>query len=382
MSRTYHTAILVTNRTDYFSNHDMLSGIHEGLTALGIAAELFIVEPDGRDLGPFMERIEAAAESDFLVDLNAKMRFESTKSVKKFSFITDHPAVMLEYLAATPPGNVFGYVDRNHLDFHAAIGLPQRCVFFPHGGPPPDPAPLAMAKRDIGALFIGRLDGPSRLGDLKDSLKGTPKLVIDVIIETALAAADGAALWRAFTNACEGRGIAPLDFDAAGISAAITAAGAFAEARNRRRMLEALNGIPLTHVGHVADGFFDRPPGSVTFMGERPFDECLDLMKRSRLVLNSLSVFPQGSHERIWYGMAAGAAVITDPSTFVNEDFTDRENIMFWPSDPADGALMAAEALADPGRLDEMAAAAMPLYAAKHTWASRAGIIERAINGS
>jgi hypothetical protein len=46
-----------------------------------------------------------------------------------------------------------------------------------------------MVKRDIGAVFIGRLAGPARLGDLKDSLKGTPKLMLDVIIEAALAAA-------------------------------------------------------------------------------------------------------------------------------------------------------------------------------------------------
>ncbi len=382
MDRIYHTAILVTNRTDYFSNHEMLSGIHQGLTALGIAAELFIVAPDGHDLAPFMERMAAAGPKTFLIDLNAKMRFEATKSFKKFSFVTDHPAVMLEYLAGAPSGNVFGYVDRGHLDFHAALGLPQESVFFPHGGPVPDLSPRPMADRDIGALFIGRLEGPPRIEALKNSLKGTPKLAIDVIIETALAAAAGEPLWRAFAKACEAHGIEPLDFDSAGISAAITAAGAFAEASNRRRVLEALDGLPVTHVGRVADGFFERTPGTVTFMGERPFDECVSLMKRSRLVLNSLSVFPQGSHERIWYGMAAGAVVVTDPSTFVAEDFTHRENILFWPADPADSALMAAAALADPGRLDEMAAAAMPVYAAKHTWASRAEIIDRAINGA
>ncbi|HEC90982.1 MAG TPA: hypothetical protein ENI55_04885, partial [Alphaproteobacteria bacterium] len=209
MSRDYHTAILVTNRTDYFSNHDMLSGIHRGLTALGIEAELFIVAPDGHDLTPFMERMAAAGAKTFLIDLNAKMRFESTKPFKKFSFVTDHPAVMLEFLAATPPGNVFGYVDRSHMDFHAAIGLPQTCVFFPHGGPPPDRTPLPMAKRDIGALFIGRLEGPSRIDALKDSLKGTPKLAIDVIIETALAAVADEPLWRAFTDACRDHGMEP-----------------------------------------------------------------------------------------------------------------------------------------------------------------------------
>jgi len=381
-ARSFDSAVLVTNRTDYFSNHHMLACLHDGLPEFGIRSELFIVEPDGSDLGPFMARLAAAGERTFLVDLNGKMRFESTKAFRKFSFVTDHPAVMLEYIKDTPAGCVMGYVDRSHLEFHAALGLPQKCVFFPHGGPQPEAHPLPMGSRDIGLLFLGRLQGPSRIGALRESLVGSAEVVIDLVAETAEAAADGAVLFSAFAEACGKRGIDPLDFDANGISSAITAASAFAESHNRLKVLTALKDQPVHVVGDVSEDFFGRTPENFVFHGKKSFGDSCALMGRSRLVLNSVTVFPQGSHERIWYAMAAGAVVVTDPSGFVGEDFTGGETILFWPGEEKAIGEMAADALADLARLDAMAAAAGPVYAANHTWKKRAAIVIDAVNGN
>jgi len=290
-SRAFDTAVLVTNRTDYFSNHHMLSGLHDGLMGLGINSELFIVVPDGSDLAPFMERMAAAGERTFLVDLNAKMRFSSTKAFRKFSFVTDHPAVMMEYISDTPAESVMGYVDRSHLDFHSKRGLPQQCVFFPHGGPEPAGDPLPMGSRDIELLFIGRLQGPSTISALRESLAGSAEVVIDLVVETGCAAADGAVLYSAFTDACGKRGINPADFDANGISAAITAASAFAESHNRRKVLAALKDQAVHVVGDVNAGFFDHTPDNFVFHGEKSFeDSFLENLERQCSLVDRVSL--------------------------------------------------------------------------------------------
>jgi glycosyltransferase involved in cell wall biosynthesis len=94
-----------------------------------------------------------------------------------------------------------------------------------------------------------------------------------------------------------------------------------------------------------------------------------------------VSVFPDGSHERIWYGMAKGCAIATDFSRFMAEDFSAGESILFWPEDAREIAEMVTAAVADPDRLREITAAAGSVYAAKHTWRKRVRIIDEALNG-
>ncbi len=387
--RTFDKAILVTNKTQYHSHQAMLTGLHEGLVSIGINSRLFLVNMDGSDLGGFMESLAAATaaspESTFLMDINGRMRLPASRGLKKFSFMIDHPYAHLERIADLSPADIIGYVDRSHLNMLNALGVGQGAVFLPHGGPSVNANPKPMKERRIDLLFIGRLERSPRREDLTEGLAGNTPQVRDIVIETAEEAAGGKPLFDVFCAACKRRSVDFRDFGTEGLGTALRAAHHWAEARGRYLLFKNLGanlGDRQVHiVGKVDRDFLDTVPDGFNFLGERPFDECLDLMANSKILLNSVTVFPQGSHERIWYGMAAGAAVITDPSTFVAEDFTDRENIMFWPSDPADSAPMVACALADPGRLDEMAAAAAPLYAAKHTWASRASIIDRALNG-
>ena len=54
-------------------------------------------------------------------------------------------------------------------------------------------------------------------------------------------------------------------------------------------------------------------------------------MARSKIVLDATSKFPHGAHERIWYGMAEGAAILTDRSTYMEQDFTHGADILFLP---------------------------------------------------
>ncbi len=92
-----------------------------------------------------------------------------------------------------------------------------------------------------------------------------------------------------------------------------------------------------------------------------PADHPRDLVERQ------VTVFPDGSHERIWYGMAMGCAIATDFSRYLAENFSAGESILFWPKDGREIAEMAAAAVADLDHLREMTAAAGAVYAAKHT---------------
>ncbi|MCP5366077.1 MAG: glycosyltransferase family 1 protein [Hyphomicrobiales bacterium] len=381
-ARRYDRALLITNKAANHAHTGILAGLHHGLRARGIESRLFIVEQDGRDLGPFVAAVEqakaTAPDRTFLLDLNGKMRFALTKELKKVSALIDHPFAHFEPLFDAPADALIGYLDRSHREILDAVGLPQAKAFLPHGGPNPDPDPLPLDERPLPALFVGRLETSPRIADLRAGLAGNPDIVRDIVLETAEAAAARVPLYTGFAAACRARGIGPDAFDLAGMAEALHRASDWAEAQHRHRVLTGLGGIEIHHVGAVARDFFAAAPDNVVFHGARPFATCVEMMGRARAVLNSVTVFPDGSHERVWYAMAAGAAVVTDPSAFVAETFTDGENILVWPDGDLAGL---AATLADAGRLQAIAAAAAPVYAAHHTWTHRAAVIDRALNG-
>jgi hypothetical protein len=107
-------------------------------------------------------------------------------------------------------------------------------------------------------------------------------------------------------------------------------------------------------------------------------------MGRAKIVLDTTCKFPRGSHERIWYGMAEGAALLADHSHFVARDFRDGHEILCLPRKPIGrGELDHLRGLIEePRRLQRIAEAAAPIYAAKHRWKERARLIDAAINGA
>lgn len=69
--------------------------------------------------------------------------------------------------------------------------------------------------------------------------------------------------------------------------------------------------------------------GHVTVHDAVEFPEALDLMSKSKFVLNSFPSFSYGVHERVLYGMACGAVVVTNKNDFIESEFTEEELLTF-----------------------------------------------------
>lgn len=61
-----------------------------------------------------------------------------------------------------------------------------------------------------------------------------------------------------------------------------------------------------------------------------PFQEALEVMKDSKIVLNSYPWVKYGAHERLFTTIACGAQPITTENTFLKETFTDGKDIAFY----------------------------------------------------
>lgn len=60
------------------------------------------------------------------------------------------------------------------------------------------------------------------------------------------------------------------------------------------------------------------------------YEKGIEIMKDSKIVLNSFSKNKEGGHDRIFNGFAAGALVFTNENIFMKESFQDEQNILFY----------------------------------------------------
>lgn len=113
---------------------------------------------------------------------------------------------------------------------------------------------------------------------------------------------------------------------------------------------------------------------NVHYGGRVSPEEILDKMEESRIVLNTLPWFRDGSHERVFNAMLCGAAAVSETSRYLEETLPPDAWVSFDLSLESLSALPGriAGLLSDEGRLQAIASAGQELAEACHTWKDRA----------
>lgn len=69
---------------------------------------------------------------------------------------------------------------------------------------------------------------------------------------------------------------------------------------------------------------------NVTIHPAVTFDESLEILKQSKICLNSMPFFKNGTHERIFTGLACGALPITTDNIWIRDNFEHDQNILIY----------------------------------------------------
>lgn len=101
--------------------------------------------------------------------------------------------------------------------------------------------------------------------------------------------------------------------------------------------------------------------------------EVLAMMSHSKLVLNTLTWFKAGFHDRIPNAMLSHAALITDESSYINERFLEngKEMVHFSLSEISTLPDTINELLRDDGKRNEMAENGYEKALKEDTWEAR-----------
>ena len=111
---------------------------------------------------------------------------------------------------------------------------------------------------------------------------------------------------------------------------------------------------------------------NLVILGKVGAKEVFPYMLRSKIVLNTLTWFKAGSHDRIPNGMLAGAAVVTDDSDYLREAFKNGECVRFPLSDIMKLPETVDELLSDEPRRKALSGKGYDSAVKNHTWEQRA----------
>lgn len=103
--------------------------------------------------------------------------------------------------------------------------------------------------------------------------------------------------------------------------------------KDRVELIRAIKGVQI-HIVGVGSERWKKSLGNasnIIYHSPVTYDQAINLMKQSKIVLNSCPKIKNGAHERILAGLACGALVITNDNLFVHENFKAGESILYYP---------------------------------------------------
>ncbi len=142
------------------------------------------------------------------------------------------------------------------------------------------------------------------------------------------------------------------------------------------KLLDAAN-IPITIYGKKKTPLDLE---NLHFNDEVPFQETLNLMSRSKIVLNISPMFNHGIHERVLSAMGAGAVSLTNQSTYAEEQFIDGKDLFFYDWDKLEALPeMINDLLAQDQYLQDVAQAGRENALNNHRWIHRVPLLKKAL---
>lgn len=102
------------------------------------------------------------------------------------------------------------------------------------------------------------------------------------------------------------------------------------------------------------------------------FEESLDIVADSKISLNVMPWFKEGSHDRVYTAMLCGAICLTDSSSYLTEQCEDGEHLVYYSLEEMERLPeLVKSVLEDDARAETIAKQGQKLARERHTWRHR-----------
>lgn len=319
------------------------------------------------------------------LDLQSDENVWEAYCIPYVDILMDHPFHYGKPIENAPSTAILLCVDRNHVKyirrFYKNIS---RVDFLPHAGVELGSKHKPLKDRNIDVLYAGALpiytvakmipdlnsipevDGAAMAQEVLGELVRHPEKTTEAAIESYIQSKRGDISDERLKEI-----IVQMRF-------LDSYATSFFREQSVRILVE--NGIRVTAYGTGWDQCEWSDNSYLTYGGKVLAPQILPLMNDSKIVLNTMTWFKAGAHDRIFNGMLSGAAVVTDDSTYLRREFTDgRELSMFALSEIATLPERVFDLFGHMERAQQMADCGYQAAKENHMWKNRAEYIEEVI---
>lgn len=299
--------------------------------------------------------------------------------IPHIAYLVDSPSQFVQL--ATCTRTVVSCIDRSFCDFFRGIKKPH-VLFLPHGVDPNLAAkPDQPRKYDI-TMFASCIDYVA----IEQNWKQYPPALQSALVDAAaLALRSGNQSYvQLFVEAFDRHlrtkgGVDPRQID---FTAILQELEDYINAKERVELLKAIHCAPVHVFGSADEALWKKLLGldysHITFHPEIPFEEALEIMKESRIILNNSPKFRFGAHERVFSALACGAAVVTSDSVFLKETFNDE--LIFYKGGEEEAVNKSVkDLLTNETKRADMAARGRVITMNNHTWDHRAEVLLKAL---
>lgn len=302
------------------------------------------------------------------------------------NILVDHPVCYLQELQMAPKKTVAICVDKNHVHFiKRYFSNIMATHFVPHGGMLWKKEQISWQERDIDVLYAGGLPRDVAAGYIPQNLNEICGINSEELCDkvlTALITNTKCTLETAIENYFRKQQIEVADEQLLQYIRLFRFLDVYAISYYRERAIKLLieNGIHVTLYGPGWEKCEWISHPNLEYHPNVPPEEILTLMGRAKIVLNSMPNFKNGSHERIFNGMLAGAVVVSDTSRYLEEE-AEGKNFLYLYELKKQHELpeMITHILEHPQDAKQMTERAYKVAVEHHTWQKRAQKIEEYI---
>ncbi len=296
-----------------------------------------------------------------------------------WTFLVDHPFHHNSRLKQINDNVMVSCIDRRHVEYIDRYykNIPWTC-FMPHGGITGEAFHrIPYTERKYGVILMGSLGNIDEINSRIKMIESELEEIAVPVIEGALKDLSSDLEHLVYDRMSE-IGIPCDDATFTDIMEFLNPIDTLRRYHKRSMLVDSLaeQGIPIDIWGNGWDGFkSDKYSGLINVHDNVSYNEAKLIMRDARIILSDLPLFHDGSHERVFAAMQSGAISVSDRSIYLEECFTDGENIIFYEAGEVEElASRIRDILSDPSGAQKIINSA-DMLADDHTWQSRAAAI-------
>ena len=308
----------------------------------------------------------------------------NSRNIPCISFLIDHPYHHNVRLLNAVDRQIVITIDRRHVDYlNKYYPNIKYALFIPHGGSKSNLSNKPFDDRRYDISFLGSYSDSAKNLDSMNNYNANMQELLITIVENVWSGRDKT-LEDSAIKIFRQYGLIDYDKEIPELIAEIKFLDNYIRSERRRMMIEMVisAGYEIHVFGRGWDQFKSDNVDRLIIHDPVDYMESLDVMADSKIVLNNMPLFTDGSHDRVFSALASGSICMTDSSEYFKEIFNDREDLLYFSWDkPDEMADKIKNVLTKQMDVDKIIASGQKKTLDNHMWSNRVSEIINYLDG-